>query len=244
VAERINAAHRLDQILREAQSSPDAVSTVEVWTELFGITGPDAPTAAVEAVRMVGLLRDQMHEVRRKMRNTAVKPQRYEPAFENISNALDIQNLSALWRDRNAYLTAEVLAAVGWCADTLPAEEDVIDPEDLARFAEEVRMFGDRVAGSSLPDYVKSFVLRQVAIIEQAIREYPVVGARAFRRAYVECFADFTENQNTYLEHQDEEEMQELRGFWSQIQTYAQKAGPWIAIGQGAMKILELMSGS
>jgi hypothetical protein len=244
VPDKINAAHRLDQILREAQAKQGDISTVEVWTQVFRITGSDAPTTAVEVARLVGLLRDQLNEVERKMRTTSVRPQRYESAFNHLSNALDVQTLSRPWNQLNQYLRPEVLDAIGWCADTLPAEEDVIDPDHLAHFEEEVRVFGERIADSDLPDYVKAFILQQVDIIEQAIREYPVTGARAFRRGYVNSFVNFTENQDTFLEREDEEEMQTLRTFWSQLQDYAQKAGPWIAIGQAAARILELTGGS
>jgi len=197
----------------------------------------------VEVARLVGLLRDQMNDVHEKMRETAVRPQRYASAFTHVSNALDVQNLSLQWAQYQQYLRPEVLDAIGWCADTLPAEEEAIDPEDLIRFQEEVRQFWVKIDSSDLPDYVKSFVLQQVSIIEQAIREYPVTGARAFRRGYVNSFVNFTENRDTFIERQDEEEMQELRGFWSQMQQYAQKAGPWVAIGQAAVKVFELTGG-
>lgn len=242
--ERVNAAHRLDHFVRQAVTFPDGTSTVEVWTQVFGITDSDAPTTAVEVVRMVGLLRKQVIEVRGKMQNTSVRPVRYEDGLNNILLGLDVQNLSAQWTDYNRYLRPDIISVLGWCADSLPAEEEVIDTEDLDRFKEEVRTFGDRIAASSVPDYVKSFALEQVAIIEQAIRDYPVVGARAFKRGYVEAFFNFSENQNTYLEREDEEEMQELRGFWGQLQNYAQKAGPWIAIAQAAEKMAQLMGGS
>ena len=56
-------------------------------------------------------------------------------------------------------------------ADTLPAEEEVIAEDELARFEDEVSMFGDSIVGSDLPDYVKAFVLEQVDIILRAIRD-------------------------------------------------------------------------
>jgi hypothetical protein len=192
--ERFNAAHRLDQILREAQALPQNVSTVEAWTQVFRITGPDPPSAAVEAARMVGLLREQTNEVHRDMRNTAVRQQRYEGAFTDVLNALEVQNLSAQWGNFQQYLRPEVLDAISWCADILPTEEDAIDSEDLTRFQDEVGQFEDRIAGSDLPDYVKSLVLQQVSIIEQAIREYPITGARAFGRGYVNSFVNAAEN--------------------------------------------------
>jgi hypothetical protein len=193
---------------------------------------------------MVGLLREQMNEVHRKMGDTAVRPQRYEGAFNRVSNALDIRNLTASWGSYKQYLRTEVLDAMGWCADTLPAEEELIEPEDLDTFRSEIHDFAERISVSDLPDNVKSFAFQQVSIMEQALRDYPVVGAQAFQHGSANSFVNVLENRDTFLEHQDEEEMQQLRGLWQRLQELAQKAGPWIAIGQAAAKVIELTSGN
>lgn len=238
--DRINAAHRLDQVLREAQPFDDGVSTVEVWTQVFHITGPDAPTVAVEVARRVGLLREEVKDVLDKMRGTPVRAERYENAFSQVSAALDVTQLGMTWAQQKQYLHTGVLEAVGWCADTLPAEEETIAPDDLAAFQSHVQNFGNRIDESPLPDYVKRFVQDQVRIIERAILDYPVVGAKAFKRGSVESFVNVAENRETFLEQQDEPEMQTLRKFWDQMQTFAEKAGPWIAIGQAAARMLGL----
>jgi hypothetical protein len=126
----------------------------------------------------------------------------------------------------------------------MPAEEEVIEPDELTAFRAQVHDFAERITLSELPDYAKSFALEQVSIIEQAIREYPVTGARAFRRGSVNSLVNVLDNRDTFFEHQDEEEMQELRGLWRRMQEYAQKAGPWIAIGQAVVKVIELTSGN
>lgn len=243
MADRTNVAHRLERVLEKASQQSGERVTFEIWAEVFDILESDPRVTATKVVHMLSLLRDQANEVRRKMQDTTVRAQQYEPALDRVLNALDILSLSATWNSYKPHLDGNVLSAIGWCADSLPFEEDVIDPDDLYRFEEEVKQFATDIASGDMPDYVKSFTLQQVGIIEQAIREYPIIGARAFKRGYANSFVNLTEHQETFIERQDEEEMQDLRGFWSQMQRYAQKAGPWVAIGQAAVKGFELMGG-
>ena len=243
MSEQANAAHRLESILRNAVRLPEATSTVEVWTQVFSITGPDAQTTAVKVVHMIGLLRQQTNEIRLKMHDTPIKPQRYEPSLNHVLEALDIQTLSSSWQQRKRYLTPEVLSSVSWCADTLPNEEELIEQGSLGELKEELQRFRATVNEGSLPDYAKSFVLRQIEIIEQAVHEYPVIGAKAFRRASVECFFDLSENQDVYAKHSDEQEMSKLREFWGRVQNMAEKAGPWLALAQAVEKLPEIMGG-
>jgi hypothetical protein len=191
VPERINAAHRLDQVLTEAAGLNESMNTMEGWARACGIyeNNPQAgnlQALAVEVAHMVGLLREQTEEVYSNMRGTQVRTQQYESAIRNILNALDISNLNNHWGAYRQYLIPETLVVLRWCADTLPCEEEVIDPEDLEELDREAGELGANVEASDLPDYVKSFVLEQVSIIKRVIRDYPIIGAQAFRRGCVE----------------------------------------------------------
>jgi hypothetical protein len=249
VPERVNAAHRVDQVLSRAAQVSSAQETLSAWVETLRINETDPQITArqalaVEVARKVGLLREQVQEVHRKMSDTSVRPQRYENAVQNVLNALDITGLTTSWQSYSQYLTPETLAAIGWCADTLPGEEEVIDEEELKALSREVDELWASVVERDLPDYVKSFLFEQVNIIRRAIKDYPIVGARAFKRSRVEAYVNLAENENTYREHQDEPEMQALRRLWGRVQTMAEKAGPWIAISQFAVRLGELMGGS
>jgi hypothetical protein len=107
--ERINAAHRLDQVLSEAAGLGQNLIALEAWANVFGIPEGNPQARAVEVARMIGLLREQTEEIHRKMGDTPVRARQYESAVRNILNALDISNLSNSWEQYRQYLPPETL---------------------------------------------------------------------------------------------------------------------------------------
>jgi hypothetical protein len=63
-------------------------------------------------------------------------------------------------------------------------------------------------------DRLRAFVVKQIRIILQGIREYPIRGEDAIRDGDATLLATFLSNHEVIREHKGEEVVEKTMGFW------------------------------
>jgi hypothetical protein len=248
----INPAFRVARLLDKAASQQGHLKPLEVWGRVFEF-GDKYSLYTFEIVKMMGLLYDEVLLTLAKMQATDYSDHLYTEAINNAREALDVGALeSSQWSSKEHLLSIQTRQALHFCAELLPDEEEFILDTELEQLWEQLQALRTAVVDSSVPGQVKTFVLEQIGIIEQAIRNYPIIGIRAFRSALPEGVASFIENREmvrNVLDAEDvdkevREEVQEqltiLRRIWGQVQSVAEKTGPILTIVNAVQKALEL----
>ncbi|HYR08905.1 MAG TPA: hypothetical protein VEQ60_14085, partial [Longimicrobium sp.] len=75
----------------------------------------------------------------------------------------------------------------------------------------------NEIQKANLPEEVSAFVLEQIGIIEEALENYEVTGARAFRRALVEASLSYSDHEVAVDQHKQAPEVQSVLGIWGTI---------------------------
>jgi hypothetical protein len=193
----VNSASRAHEILSRASNRPGSNSTLSTWVTAFGLDGIHFMDHDFEAVRLLGLLREEIALARAQMHDTgALDDDSYAFAFAGAFQATDISDLGGSWEPLRRNLTGEVLRMLRICAQLTPAQEAPVGEEQLAKLDTDLVEFEDSVRGSGLPAEVIAFIVDQIHVIRRAILEYRVIGSRAFRRASVDFATNVAENRD------------------------------------------------
>ena len=59
--------------------------------------------------------------------------------------------------------------------------------------------------------------MRQLNIIEKAIKEYPISGSKTIKTAFKEGFNDLVDSADVLRNHEEEESTEKLGGFWKDL---------------------------
>ena len=190
---------------------------IDAWAMVFGIPGESLPERNLQVGVMLGVLYNEIELAHQKTSNTTFSPDLYESAYHNAKACINIETLSQAWDAQIRSLTAETIRSLMFCAEALPNEEQPIAPEDLASLSQQVEQLRSLVNDGKLPEDVKSFLLNQIRIIEEAIRRYPIQGNKAFGNGIVETAAEIALHQDIVEQHSQSEEFSSLGRVWKFI---------------------------
>ena len=210
---------------------------LRAWGEVFGTTDN-----RFETVRMLGLLNDEVGLALSQMKTGApsLSDDVYLPAFADISQTLNLEQLGVAWGNFRPLISEETLRQLKMCYELTPNQEEPVNPDELAQLSSDLEDFAANVLGSSLPNEVKTFVLKQISLIRAAIREYGVVGIRAFRTAIGMSLVELDANRDLIEQHQDEPEVRTLGSLLGRVFSLAERFNTLASAVEAGTKILEL----
>ncbi|HEY0019361.1 MAG TPA: hypothetical protein VGC13_23875 [Longimicrobium sp.] len=151
------------------------------------------------------------------MSETNISDELYANAFRSALRAIDPSHLGASWSNYQPLITPETLNALAFCSELLPDEGQLLETEEIDSLWAKLEALRTDVATSDLPDEVRRFILEQIGIIEKALDDYEITGARAFRRALVEGSLSYAEHETAVDEHKDAPEVKALSGIWGTL---------------------------
>ncbi len=224
-----NSASRVYHILDVARKSNSSAAALHVWAQVFNIDEQQPNRRIIEISKMMGLLYDEVERAQEEMKATPISSEHYEPAFERIFRALDVQALGNQWSTYSQHIGPETLQLVGMCADLTPSDGIPLDDEELSELSEQLRDLRRDIEESDLPSDVKAFFFNHIELLLDAIRKYPIQGTEAFRRAAADAGILFRAGQ-AMMESNTKNEaftrpMQQLLGAWGKIKEGTEHAG-------------------
>ncbi|HEX8501647.1 MAG TPA: hypothetical protein VF659_13765 [Pyrinomonadaceae bacterium] len=212
----INSAYRVHATLSAACARPGNQQMWEVFAKVFEIQHPNGRKKIFEVNRMLDLLYDEIEKTRAQMKASNFSEDLYEPAFTLIEQRITPGLLFNDWHGYKAALEP-ILHTLKFCSEVLPHEEDLVSEEDLGAIREALKELEDVLQESELPDYVKAFIQQHISIIKKALRDYQVIGAKAFKTAMYEGYIQFVENEEIVTEYQQSEEIGLLGKAWNGV---------------------------
>lgn len=234
-----NSAFRIYKIMENVAATSNDRRMIDVWAEVLSVKQENTPKRNYEIVRKLGLLHDELQNARRAMQTTDFSVDLYERAFSHSEAVMQVEGLTNQINGYRGYLSPEYFVSLKFCAELLPHEEDAVDNDELSQLLNEVNELAQKIDNGELPQFVKEFVLRQISYIRQAISDYSIVGAKAFKQALDKSFVDCIENEAIVKEYKESEAIGALAKIWQSAIRYGGpviKYGGYIASG---VKLIE-----
>ena len=131
-------------------------------------------------------------------------------------------------------MTAEVLSVLEMCTELLPDGEPMLTAQELEEVAMMLAGTRAEVEAAGFPPDVTAFLLRQLDLMAQALREYPLRGAAAFREASDTAAAAWAAHAETLAPYASAPIVQRVRLSWKTVDKRLKR----VALIGAAAKIL------
>lgn len=198
---RQNSAGRIESLIVRGDAVAN-LSALEGWAETFEV--PAEITGLERHNEVAKLLAALTHEIRlmdRHLKEAGVPEDLRKHYVEQLGQAASVSNLGNQWHNiRTNHLGGEVRLSLRWFKHILPDEVLSATPEDLADLEALLVELEEKISVDGIPASLSAFVHKQVAAIRDALRQYPIGGPAALKRATRSMVADV---------HLDEDEIRQ-----------------------------------
>ena len=252
ILHRNNSAARLHALFSKACPAKDKETARAVWARVLGMPGIIERTDRVQTtnlIRRLVLMANELDRVRAFAQSAALPPRLWANQLDSLQAALGLGSIEANWSPNR--ITPDALLALDWCAERMPAEEEIeIAEGELLKIRETVEDVWTIVADSALPAELRLELLRILNDLRDAIESARIVGPLDVRRRVVEAEATLQHLEPVLQPFEREPALSKLRALLDRVRQF----GPYVAslarsmetvakIADSGHKILKLVSG-
>jgi len=237
----INSASRLFSLLELTLGEGGNAPILDVWARLFVVKEPNAHRKAALVAERLGWVHRELGLVAEQMRESGYSDNLYVNAFSNIESAVSTLILPNQWSHAMQFLKPETLLALNFCSEILPDEESQISADELNQIRELVDELHLSLSTSEIPPRLILLIQHHVELIQRALAEYPVIGAKALREAARTGLGELIEIKETVKGNHDSPEISKLGATWRKVNEAADialKSEKLAQIGQKAWATL------
>jgi hypothetical protein len=220
MAKHINAAQRVYKILSLACELRGNEPTWQVFAKVFDVQNANGRKVIFEVHRMLDLFYDEIEKVKTQMRQSDFSEDLYEPSFKIIEERISPGLVFNPW-DGYKVAIQSTLQTIKFCSEVLPNEEPATNEDDFDEIEEAIQELEALLAKSDLPDEAKIFIREHIDIIKKALRDYQVIGARAFKSAMYQGYVHYAENEEVVNRYEQTEEIGLLSRAWGGLKKVA-----------------------
>lgn len=243
MAKNLNSATRLLRILEKASEYQDNIQTLEAWAKLLGVAVDNPNRRAVEVGELVHAMHRELDLVAAGLSGTNFSKSLYESAFTRIEHAISPMLLPATWNHVKQYLTPDVFTALAFCTEILPDEENQISAEELSAIRQKVEELRATVADTETPARLRQLIQHHTELIDRALSEYSVVGAKALREAGRTALGEMIEVRDELAPVKTSAAVRNLQSAWATVNKAADIALKSEKLAQLGKKAWEALSG-
>jgi hypothetical protein len=217
----INSAYRVHEVL--AKAIKEGSHQEAMWQALakaFSILNMSGQKVIFEVTRMLELFYGELEKTRQQMEASNFSSDLFAPTFKTIAERVTPGLMHNAWGGYANDLQG-TLHSLRFCSEILPNEENLMSEEQLLYIREMLETLESKLVAGNLPIYVQEFIIEQIQIIRKALRDYIIVGGKAFKRALADGFISYNENEETIIQYQETEELKLLLDTWDQVSTAA-----------------------
>lgn len=238
----INAASRLHTILEAASRHHDNEATLKVWSEIFGIDEQSQVRQSMLITERLGWMHKEWEILNGQLRVSTLSEYLYASALARVENALSPMILSTTWNNGRQYLTPETLLSIAFCSEFLADEESQISMDDMEAIKAQVNELTKMLGVCELPERLRAVIAHHIVLIETALTEYPIAGAKALREVARTALGELIAERDAVQDYKDAPEMAKLGAVWRKVNTVADvalKVDQLAQVGQKAWAFLE-----
>lgn len=241
MAKNINSASRLFKILEQAPSRANNMSTINAWAEILDVSENHPHRRVVVVGELIHAMHRELEYATTGLATANFSKSLYEKAFSQIENALSPMLFPNSWHHVKQYLTPEVLTALAFCSEILPDEEAQISTEENSSIRIKVEELRTILNETDIPLRLRSLIQHHIKLIETALAEYPIVGAKALREAARTALGEMIEAKDEIAVAKNSSAVATLGSVWktvNQAADVALKAEKIAQLGQRAWDTL------
>lgn len=238
----INSASRLVSLLKSIPGHPDNAPTLEVWATLFGVNDLNTNKKAAAVAELLAVMYRELELIREQMQHAGFSESLYASSITRVEHALSTLNLPSTWNNVRQYLTPETLVALSFCGEILPNEETQIESSELTEILTLIDSLQASLTNSQLPPRLKKLVEHHIVLVQRALVEYPISGAKILREAARTALGEIIEEREVVAASRESPEIKKLAVVWKKINDVADialKVEKLSQIGQKAWSMLE-----
>lgn len=229
--------------MQRTSSESENTQILEVWAKLFSIEESNPNFKAALVSERLRWIYKELELITFQMKESNFSESLYADAITNVEHAISTMILSAGWNNSKQYLRPETLKALEFCSEILPDEESQISPDELMQIQKLVDELCDSLTKSKLPPRLIALIKHHIELIERALAEYPITGAKALREAARTGLGEIIEIKGEVSESQDAPEISKLGELWKTVNKYADGALKIEGLAQLAEAIKTLLVG-
>lgn len=178
----MNAGTRLNNIFTAAMKQNGSISTAEMWSNVFGLTGANELQAQVGPCLLA--LNSEIDATRAWLVAKGATPQMLEPCFQRLKQAAELARLGSAWKDFQGNLqSSEVRCTLAWTAWAMPEQEDPIAGEALQAMLAEITALEEHAQAEGVSPFVRELALQTVRTLRAGLAAYNVQGLAAIGEA-------------------------------------------------------------
>ena len=200
------------------QNKPDPPSAAETWAEAFGLDVASSKTDPHDVNQQLTLLRHELDLLEEKMLASSFSESLFKPYIKRVRLTITTNNISASWKTYRNNLSPETILALRYCSEILE-NEPTADFEELEKVLSDLEKFKESINSSSVNGVTYDFVISQINIIEKAIKNYPIVGGAAIKKAFSDGFADLNVRSEDLAKEEETEVTKGIGKLWNNLKT-------------------------
>lgn len=239
----LNSAARLHRILEQAHSQADGTQTLEAWATLFRVSEQHPIKRVVAVGELVHSMHRELEIAATGLADKDFSKPLYETAFSRIENALSPMLFPSQWNSVKQYLTPDTLLALAFCSEILPNEESEISPEELSEICSKVLELRAALSEGDLPARLRSLILHHIELIEHALADYQIIGAKALREAGRTALGEMIEVRDGISAAQNNPAVSKLGSLWQTVNKAADHALKFDGLTQLGQRAWEALQG-
>lgn len=216
-----NSAKRILNILISLQGKSPQTSTAQIWAGVLGLDERTVDSDPYELNQELTLIREELNIVEEEMKGTKFSEVLYKPYINQLKLVVTPNNLAAAWSNYKDNINPELILSIRYCSEILDDEEDV-DFKELNDLLIKLDEFRKTLNKTKLGESTYRFILNQIGIIEKAIKNYPIIGNAAIKKAFNEGFVDIVDKSYDIDSINANENINEKKGFfkmWENLKT-------------------------
>lgn len=220
----LNSATRLHNVLKQASAHAENAQVLEVWAKILGVDEKNQFRRVVVVGELVHAMHHELAIASDGLSEANFSEDLYAGAFARIEYALSPLLFPASWNQVKQYLTSDVLTALAFCTEILPDEESQISTDELGRISQSVDDLRSTLSDASVPKRLRKLVEHHIELIEKALKEYPLVGAKALRAAGRAALGEIIEAKDDIAPAKGSKPVSSLEAAWKSVNSAADKA--------------------
>jgi len=241
MGKHLNSASRLLRILQQVDSNPDKANTADTWATILGIVEQHPVKRAVLVTEFMGSIHREIGYATDGLLKENFSKDLYERHFNRIEHAISPLILSHAWSQVKQYVTPEVLTALSFCSEILPDEEVAISNEELNEIRTKLNELRAVSNNPELSERISQLIQHHISLIERAIAEYEISGAKAFRDAGRAAMGELIEVKDEIGKYKGSDSIGALDAVWRKVNSVADvaiKVEKMTKIGQEAWDVV------
>ena len=244
--EKINSIARILNIFNEVTPLNEAEQCLSVWSRFFELDSQDQIKNSIHVSNLLSQIHFELEIAREQMKKTSFPENMYDSAFNCIENAISPLLIAQQWTHVKQHLRPEVFTALNFCCHILPDEESEISEEDIQAIQQKLDELRAALDETFVSVRLQALIENQIKLIEKALAEYRIKGAKALRSASHQAMGEIIEAKDEIASDQNSPVIGKLIEVWTKVVTVAdtaQKIEKVYKLGNTVWEIISPMLG-